>query len=54
MSSSRDFPFNFSLDVRDRLGPPDVFNLAVRDAFPVVEQEASRSWAHVPRLSPAG
>jgi hypothetical protein len=42
MSSSRDFPFNFSLEVRNRLGPPDRFNLAVRDAFPVVEQEASR------------
>ena len=40
MSSSRDCPFNFSLDVRDRLGPPDAFNLAVRDAFPVVDPEA--------------
>ena len=45
MSSSRDFPFNFSLEVRDRLGPPDRFNLAVRDAFPVVDPEASRRWA---------
>ena len=45
MSSSRDFPFNFSLEVRDRLGPPDRFNLAVRDAFPEVEPEASRRWA---------
>jgi hypothetical protein len=52
MSSSRDFPFNFSLDVRDRLGPPDAFNLAVRDAFPVVDPEASRRWAQTFRGCP--
>ena len=52
MSSSRDFPFNFSLDVRDRLGPPDAFNLAVRHAFPVVDPEASRRWAETFRDCP--
>ena len=52
MSSSRDFPFNFSLDVRDRLGPPDAFNLAVRRAFPVVDPFASCRWAETFRDCP--
>jgi hypothetical protein len=45
MSSSRDFPFTFSLEVRNRLGPPERFNLAVRDAFPVVDHEGGCRWA---------
>jgi hypothetical protein len=52
MSSSRDFPFNFSLEARTRLGPPDRFNLAVRDAFPEVEPDASRRWAEPFRNCP--
>lgn len=34
MSSSRDFPFSFSSDVRDLMGPPGASNLAIAQAFP--------------------
>ncbi len=34
MSSSRDFPFSFSSEVRAVLSSPDALNLSVRAAFP--------------------
>jgi hypothetical protein len=37
MSTSRDFPFSFSVEARSVLGPPDTLNLAVRAAFPELE-----------------
>jgi hypothetical protein len=34
MTSSRDAPFSFSLDLRAALGAPDVLNVAMRFSFP--------------------
>ena len=43
MSSSRDYPFTFSPDLRDTLGTPDQLNADIRAAFPMLFDNSIKS-----------
>ena len=49
MSTSRDFPFSYSPEVRALLGPPSTLNLAVRAAYPELLHGWANRFAHPTR-----